>query len=58
MKAAWTGEEFNFEGTGYSARGNRMRPSPDSGETASAAGYIGGNSKRAIRRVAEMVSDG
>ena len=28
MKAAWAGEEFNFEGSDYSARGNRMRPRP------------------------------
>jgi probable F420-dependent oxidoreductase len=52
MKAAWTGEEFNFEGTGYSARGNRMRPSPI--QKPHPPLYIGGNSKRALRRVAEM----
>jgi probable F420-dependent oxidoreductase len=52
MKAAWTGEEFNFEGTGYSARGNRMRPRPI--QTPHPLLYIGGNSKRAIRRVVEM----
>ena len=52
MKAAWTGEEFNFEGTGYSARGNRMQPRPI--QTPHPPLYIGGNSKRAIRRVVEM----
>ncbi len=52
MKLAWTGEEFNFEGTGYSARGNRMRPRPV--QTPHPLLYIGGNSKRAIRRVVEM----
>lgn len=52
MKAAWTGEEFNFEGTGYSARGNRIRPRPI--QTPHPPLYIGGNSKRAIRRVVEM----
>jgi len=52
MKAAWTGEEFNFEGTGYSARGNRMRPRPI--QTPHPPLYIGGNSKRAIRRVVEL----
>jgi probable F420-dependent oxidoreductase len=52
MKAAWTGEEFNFEGTGYSARGNRMRPAPI--QTPHPPLFIGGNSKRAIRRVVEL----
>ncbi|MCB2080161.1 MAG: TIGR03619 family F420-dependent LLM class oxidoreductase, partial [Novosphingobium sp.] len=28
MKAAWTGEDFTFEGTGYTALGNRVRPAP------------------------------
>lgn len=52
MKAAWTGEEFNFEGTGYSARGNQVRPRPI--QTPHPPLYIGGNSKRAIRRVVEL----
>jgi len=52
MKAAWTGEEFNFEGTGYSARGNRIRPRPF--QTPHPPLFIGGNSKRAIRRVVEL----
>ena len=52
MKAAWTGEEFDFEGTGYSARGNRIRPRPV--QTPHPPLYIGGNSKRAIRRVVEL----
>lgn len=52
MKAAWTGEEFDFVGTGYSARGNRMRPRPL--QTPHPPLYIGGNSKRAIRRVVEL----
>lgn len=52
MKAAWTGEEFNFEGTGYNARGNRMRPRPT--QQPHPPLYIGGNSKRAIRRVVEL----
>lgn len=52
MKAAWTGEEFNFEGTGYSARGNRIRPHPV--QQPHPPLFIGGNSKRAIRRVVEL----
>jgi len=52
MKAAWTGEEFSFEGTGYSARGNRIRPRPT--QTPHPPLYIGGNSKRALRRVVEL----
>lgn len=52
MKVAWTGEEFNFEGTGYSARGNRMQPRPI--QRPYPPLFIGGNSKRAIRRVVEL----
>ncbi|MFT3930142.1 MAG: LLM class F420-dependent oxidoreductase [Spongiibacteraceae bacterium] len=52
MKLAWTGEAFDFEGTGYSARGNRIRPRPV--QTPHPPLYIGGNSKRAIRRVVEL----
>ncbi len=52
MKLAWTGEAFDFEGTNYSARGNRMRPAPV--QKPHPPLYIGGNSKRAIRRVVEL----
>lgn len=52
LKAAWTGDEFSFEGTGYSARGNRMRPSPV--QQPHPPLFVGGNSKRAIRRAAEL----
>lgn len=52
MKTAWTGEAFDFEGTGYSARGNRIRPRPI--QHPHPPLYIGGNSKRAIRRVVEL----
>lgn len=52
MKAAWTGEEFNFEGTGYSARGTRIRPRPV--QTPHPPLYVGGNSKRAMRRAVEL----
>ena len=51
MKASWTGEEFDFEGTGYSARGCRVRPKPVQDHIPL---YIGGNSKRALRRVVEL----
>lgn len=52
MKLAWTGEEFSFEGTGYSARGNRMRPRPV--QRPHPPLYVGGNSRRAIRRAVEL----
>ena len=52
MKASWTGEEFNFEGTGYSARGSRVRPRPV--QQPHIPLLVGGNSKRAIRRAVEL----
>lgn len=52
MKAAWTGEAFDFEGTGYSARGCRIRPAPC--QEPHPPLYIGGNSPRAMRRVVEL----
>ncbi len=52
MKLAWTGEEFDFEGTGYSARGSRMRPAPV--QKPHPPVYVGGNAKRAIRRAVEL----
>lgn len=52
MKQAWTGEEFSFEGTGYSARGARMQPRPV--QKPNPPLLVGGNSKRAIRRAAEL----
>ncbi len=52
MKAAWTGEDFTFEGTGYSAVGNRMRPTPV--QKPHPPLLIGGNSKRALRRTVEL----
>ena len=52
MKLAWTGEDFAFEGTGYSAPGNRMRPVPV--QSPHPPLLIGGNSRRAIRRAVEM----
>jgi probable F420-dependent oxidoreductase len=52
MKAAWTNDEFTFEGSGYQALGNRILPRPV--QRPHPPLYIGGNSKRAIRRAVEM----
>jgi probable F420-dependent oxidoreductase len=52
MKAAWSGEEFSFEGSGYSARGNRLRPLPV--QRPHPPLLVGGNSRRAIRRAVEI----
>ena len=51
LRVSLTGEEFNFEGTGYSARGSRILPGPVQQPVPL---YVGGNSKRAIRRVVEL----
>lgn len=52
MKAAWTGEDFDFEGSGYNARGIRIRPRPL--QRPHPPLLIGGNSRRAIRRAVEL----
>jgi probable F420-dependent oxidoreductase len=52
MKAAWTADEFTFQGTGYQALGNRILPRPV--QRPHPPLLIGGNSKRAIRRAAEL----
>jgi probable F420-dependent oxidoreductase len=52
MKAAWTGEDFAFEGTGYVAVGNRMRPAPI--QKPHPPLLVGGYSKRALRRTVEL----
>jgi probable F420-dependent oxidoreductase len=52
MKLAWSGEEFTFEGTGYTALGNRVRPTPV--QKPHPPLLVGGNSKRALRRTVEM----
>jgi len=52
MKLAWTGEDFTFEGTDYVALGNRMLPTPV--QNPHPPLLIGGNSKRALRRTAEL----
>ncbi|WP_419993152.1 TIGR03619 family F420-dependent LLM class oxidoreductase [Streptomyces boninensis] len=51
MRAAWTGESVVFEGTGYAAAGNTMLPRPAQSRIPV---WIGGNSKRAIRRVVDL----
>lgn len=51
MKAAWSGADFAFRGSGYEARGNRMCPAPL--QKPHPPLYVGGNSRRAIRRAAE-----
>jgi probable F420-dependent oxidoreductase len=52
MKLAWTGEDFTFEGTGYTALGNRIRPTPV--QNPHPPLLIGGNSRMAIRRAVEL----
>jgi probable F420-dependent oxidoreductase len=52
LKAAWCNDEFTFEGSGYEARGNRIRPRPV--QKPHPPLLIGGNSKRALRRAAEL----
>jgi probable F420-dependent oxidoreductase len=52
MKAAWTADEFTFEGTGYQALGNRILPRPV--QKPHPPLLVGGNSRRAIRRAAEL----
>lgn len=52
LKAAWTQEEFAFEGTGYTALGNRIHPLPL--QKPHPPLLIGGNAKKAIRRAAEL----
>jgi len=52
MKAAWAGDVFSFEGSNYSARGNRLRPTPL--QRPHPPLLVGGNSRRAIRRAVEL----
>lgn len=51
MRAAWTGESVTFEGTGYTAAGNTMLPRPAQPRIPV---WVGGNSRRAIRRVVDL----
>lgn len=52
IRAATTGEEFTFEGTGFVAFGNRIVPG--SPQKPHLPIYVGGNAKRAIRRVVDL----
>ena len=52
IRTAWTREEFSFEGSGYSARGNRILPHPV--QRPHPPLLVGGNSRRAIRRAVEL----
>lgn len=52
LKAAWTNDEFTFEGTGYQALGNRILPRPI--QRPHPPILIGGNTRRAIRRAVEF----
>jgi probable F420-dependent oxidoreductase len=52
MTAAWTGEEIRYEGDGFAAAGNVMLPRPL--QYPRPPLWIGGNSRRAMRRVAEL----
>jgi probable F420-dependent oxidoreductase len=52
LRAALTGEEFTFVGTGYTALGNRIQPGPV--QKPSPPILVGGNAPRAIRRAAAL----
>jgi probable F420-dependent oxidoreductase len=51
LDAAWSGESVTFAGTGYRATGNTMLPRPR--QRPRPPLWIGGNSRRAIRRAVE-----
>jgi hypothetical protein len=52
MKAAWTGASVAMDGPGYSATGNTMLPRPT--QRPHPPIWIGGNSRRAIRRAVDL----
>jgi probable F420-dependent oxidoreductase len=52
LKAAWSADEFTFEGEHFHAQGNRILPRPV--QKPHPPLMIGGNSKRAIRRAVEL----
>ena len=52
MKAAWTGEKIERSGRTFDAPGNRMLPRPV--QQPHPPIWIGGNSRRAIRRAVEL----
>jgi probable F420-dependent oxidoreductase len=51
MKRAWTGASVAYEGRGYRADGNTMLPAPV--QRPHPPIWVGGNSRRAMRRAAE-----
>ena len=51
MEAAWTGESVTFDGSGFRAPGNTMLPRPR--QRPRPPLWIGGNSRRAVRRAVE-----
>jgi probable F420-dependent oxidoreductase len=51
LRVGLSGEEFAFEGTGYTAFGNRIQPGPAQTRLPI---YCGGNAKRAIRRTVDL----
>ena len=52
MRAAWTGESVTMDGPGYSASGNTALPRPI--QRPHPPIWIGGNSRRAIRRAVDL----
>ncbi|HVX19952.1 MAG TPA: TIGR03619 family F420-dependent LLM class oxidoreductase [Acidimicrobiales bacterium] len=52
LRAAWGGDGVVFDGAGYRADGNTMRPRP--AQRPGPPIWIGGNSRRAIRRAVEL----
>ncbi len=52
MTAAWSGEEIRYEGEGFTAAGNQMLPRPV--QSPRPPLWIGGNSRKAMRRVVEL----
>lgn len=52
MTAAWSGEALQYSGRGFQAPGNLMLPRPV--QSPRPPLWIGGNSKRAMRRVVEL----
>jgi probable F420-dependent oxidoreductase len=52
LRAAWSGEPVDFAGAGFAARGNAQRPPPL--QRPGPPIWVGGNSRRAIRRAVEL----
>ncbi|HVV31374.1 MAG TPA: LLM class F420-dependent oxidoreductase, partial [Mycobacteriales bacterium] len=52
MRAAWTGEYVTLDGRGYRAEDNRALPRP--AQPGGPPIWVGGNSRRAIRRAVEL----